>query len=71
MYHTILTYSSFHSFICVYGNLLLEFYEKNYDKVFATSLGGLGPLLNVNNTVIFVWHSKRKDHKNTVLTQFY
>jgi len=34
-------------------------------------MGGQGPLTSVNNAVILHWCSKRKDHKNTVLTQFY
>jgi len=45
--------------------------RRNHDKVSATYLGGLGPLSNVNIAVIFHWYSKRKDHKNTVLTKIY
>jgi len=31
----------------------------------------MDPLSSVNIAVIFHWHSKRKDHKKNVLTQFY
>jgi len=53
-----------------YGNLSFRFLRSIHDKVSATKLGSLSAQLPFTGTIVISF-SKRKDNKNTVLTQFH